>query len=60
MYLENKIYQEIEYLPKYVNVAVIEWEESRRKWIGDISQRPHKMQNDPIIRYYYLLVCLAQ
>lgn len=60
MYLENKIYQETEYLPKYVNAAVIEWEESRRKWIGDISQRPHNMQNDPIIRYYDLLVCLAQ
>lgn len=36
---------------EFVNLAVIEWEESRRKWIGDISQRPHKMQNDPIISW---------
>ncbi|KAG6410099.1 hypothetical protein SASPL_128148 [Salvia splendens] len=31
--------------------ASIEWEESRRKWTGDISQRPRGMQNDPIISW---------
>ncbi|KAG6412720.1 hypothetical protein SASPL_125405 [Salvia splendens] len=31
--------------------ASIEWEESRRKWTEDISQRPRGMQNDPIISW---------
>ncbi|XP_047968046.1 uncharacterized protein LOC125212054 isoform X4 [Salvia hispanica] len=35
---------------RFVNHASIEWEESRRKWTGDISQGPRGMQNDPIIR----------
>lgn len=33
-------------------VAAIAWEESRRKWMGDVSERSHKMQlMEPIIRY---------
>ncbi|XP_047968044.1 uncharacterized protein LOC125212054 isoform X2 [Salvia hispanica] len=36
---------------RFVNHASIEWEESRRKWTGDISQGPRGMQNDPIISW---------
>lgn len=32
-------------------VAEIAWHESRRKWVGDQSQRPDRMVKDPIIRY---------
>lgn len=34
-----------------VFLAAISWHESRRKWIGDLSQRPERVPKDPIIRY---------
>ncbi|CAI9766195.1 unnamed protein product [Fraxinus pennsylvanica] len=35
----------------FVNHAAIAWQESRRKWIGDISQRSERMPKDPIISW---------
>ncbi|KAK2969073.1 hypothetical protein RJ640_021112 [Escallonia rubra] len=35
----------------YTNHAAIAWHESRRKWIGDQSQRSNRMQKDPIISW---------
>lgn len=30
--------------------AAIAWEESRRKWVGDTSQKTQSIAKDPIIR----------
>ncbi|XP_022892607.1 uncharacterized protein LOC111407398 [Olea europaea var. sylvestris] len=35
----------------FVNHAAISWHESRRKWIGDLSQRPERVPKDPIISW---------
>ncbi|KAJ4720716.1 Zinc finger protein [Melia azedarach] len=35
----------------FVNHAEIAWHESRRKWVGDQSQRPDRMAKDPIISW---------
>ncbi|KAL5733557.1 hypothetical protein ACOSQ2_033249 [Xanthoceras sorbifolium] len=35
----------------FVNHAEIAWHENRRKWIGDQSQRPERMEKDPIISW---------
>ncbi|KAL2533910.1 hypothetical protein Adt_07261 [Abeliophyllum distichum] len=35
----------------FVNHAAIAWQESRRKWIGDTSQRSERMPKDPIISW---------
>ncbi|KAK3232541.1 hypothetical protein Dsin_004422 [Dipteronia sinensis] len=37
----------------FINHAEIAWHENRRKWIGDESQQPERMDKDPIIRYNY-------
>ncbi|KAL8538679.1 hypothetical protein ACS0TY_000624 [Phlomoides rotata] len=36
---------------QFVNHAAIAWEESRRKWIGDVSHRSHTTQMEPIISW---------
>lgn len=35
----------------FINHAVIAWHESRRKWIGDPSQRSQRTSRDPIISW---------
>ncbi|KAG8390584.1 hypothetical protein BUALT_Bualt01G0098800 [Buddleja alternifolia] len=35
----------------FVNHAAIAWNESRRKWIGDVSQRSERTPKDPIISW---------
>ncbi|KAI3458928.1 hypothetical protein Pfo_015591 [Paulownia fortunei] len=35
----------------FVNHAAIAWDESRSKWIGDLSQRSQRMPKDPIISW---------
>ncbi|KAI9157196.1 hypothetical protein LWI28_018277 [Acer negundo] len=35
----------------FINHAEIAWHENRRKWIGDESQRPERMDKDPIISW---------
>ncbi|XP_065871929.1 uncharacterized protein [Euphorbia lathyris] len=35
----------------FVNHAAIAWHESRRKWIGDQSQKSESMQKEPIISW---------
>ncbi|KAL7109724.1 hypothetical protein ACP275_06G193400 [Erythranthe tilingii] len=36
---------------QFVNHAAIAWDESRRKWAGDLSPRSQKMPTDPIISW---------
>ncbi|KAK6137900.1 hypothetical protein DH2020_028358 [Rehmannia glutinosa] len=35
----------------FVNHAAIAWNESRRKWIGNVSQRSKRSTKDPIISW---------
>ncbi|GAY54513.1 hypothetical protein CUMW_157260, partial [Citrus unshiu] len=35
----------------FVNHAELAWHENRRKWVGDQSQRPQRMDKDPIISW---------
>ncbi|PIN24449.1 hypothetical protein CDL12_02800 [Handroanthus impetiginosus] len=35
----------------FVNHAAIAWDENRRKWIGDLSQRSQRIPKDPIISW---------
>ncbi|KAK6156334.1 hypothetical protein DH2020_010582 [Rehmannia glutinosa] len=35
----------------FVNHAAIAWDESRRKWTGDLSQRSPRIPKDPIISW---------
>ncbi|KAF5733725.1 hypothetical protein HS088_TW16G00165 [Tripterygium wilfordii] len=37
--------------PVFVNHAAIAWHESRRKWVGDQSQHPQRMEKDQIISW---------
>lgn len=47
----NKIKGSTRDLYMSVFVAEISWHESRRKWIGDPTQRSKSVPKDPIIRY---------
>ncbi|KAJ7975018.1 Zinc finger protein [Quillaja saponaria] len=38
-------------IPVFVNHAAIAWHESRKKWVGDKSQRPPRISKDPIISW---------
>ncbi|KAK2634086.1 hypothetical protein Ddye_028878 [Dipteronia dyeriana] len=35
----------------FINHAEIDWHENRKKWIGDESQRPERMDKDPILSW---------
>ncbi|KAI5648585.1 hypothetical protein M9H77_34590 [Catharanthus roseus] len=35
----------------FVNHAANAWHESRKQWIGDLSQRPKRIEKDPIISW---------
>lgn len=35
----------------FVNHGELAWHENRRKWVGDPSQRPQRMDKDPIISW---------
>ncbi|KAK4430982.1 hypothetical protein Salat_0860200 [Sesamum alatum] len=35
----------------FLNHAAIAWDESKRKWIGDVSQRSPRTPTDPIINW---------
>ncbi|CAA0825341.1 Unknown protein [Striga hermonthica] len=37
--------------PVFVNHAAIAWNESRKKWIGNVSQRSGRTSKDPIISW---------
>nr|GMD37064.1 Protein PRRC2C like [Ipomoea batatas] len=37
--------------PVFINHAAIAWEESRRKWVGDTSQKTQSIAKDPIISW---------
>ncbi|XP_057472196.1 uncharacterized protein LOC130760760 [Actinidia eriantha] len=44
----------------FVNHAAIAWQQNRREWIGDRSQRSKRMPNDPVISWsttYEDLLC---
>ncbi|KAI3470507.1 hypothetical protein Pfo_027170 [Paulownia fortunei] len=57
--LENSRPQDVQKKPAencpntsvFVNHAAIAWNESRRKWIGNVSQRSERMAKDPIISW---------
>ncbi|XP_073305325.1 uncharacterized protein [Primulina huaijiensis] len=35
----------------FVNHAAIAWDENRRKWTGNLSQKPKRIPKDPIISW---------
>ncbi|WCJ34525.1 hypothetical protein M5689_015831 [Euphorbia peplus] len=35
----------------FVNHAEISWNEIRKQWVGDPSQKPQKMQSEPIMSW---------
>ncbi|XP_071734586.1 uncharacterized protein [Rutidosis leptorrhynchoides] len=37
--------------PAFFNQGVIAWNEGRRRWIGDQSQKPQRLSKDPIISW---------
>lgn len=37
--------------PVFINHAAIAWNEGRRQWIGDQSQKSSKMPKDPVISW---------
>ncbi|RAL42722.1 unnamed protein product [Cuscuta campestris] len=47
----KKASESVENAPVFINHAAIAWEESRRKWTGDPSEKPEKVAKDPIISW---------
>ncbi|KAF5770659.1 hypothetical protein HanXRQr2_Chr14g0661901 [Helianthus annuus] len=37
--------------PVFINHGAIAWNEGRRRWVGDQSQKPRRMPKDPIISW---------